>query len=137
MESPGAGIPMWTPNPSATAIANRSPAPESTGPESTAPGNTAPGNTAPGNTGASTGWVSTGLASTGPEDGNRPLPQQTGALVTDSLGRDALGVRLISRPISPLGSGGQPRVAPPSSTPFPPQDPGVLERGDGGDFGGF
>ncbi len=128
MESPGAGIPMWTPNPSATAIANRGSAPESTGRQGTGPQGAGP---------ESTGAASTGRAGTGLEDGNRPLPQQTGALVTDSLGRDGLGVRLISRPISPSGSGGQSRVAPPSSTPFPPQDPGVLERGDGEDFGGF
>jgi hypothetical protein len=123
MESPGAGIPMWTPNPSATAIANRGSAPEGTGPE---------------NAGArNAGAASMGAASTGHGDGNRPLPQQTGALVSDSLGRDAIGVRLISRPISPSGSGSAPSVRPPSWTPFPPQDPGVLERGDGGDVGGF
>ncbi len=123
MESPGAGIPMWTPNASASAIANGGSAPEGSGPASTGAAGTAP--------------TSTGAASTGVEDGNRPLPQQTGALVTDSLGRDALGVRLISRPISPSGSGSQPSVRPPGSEPFPPQDPGVLERGDGGDVGGF
>lgn len=119
MESPGAGIPMWTPDPSATAIANRGTAPQSTGPESSGP-------------------ESTGPESTGPEAGSRPLPQQTGALVTDSLGRDAFGVRLISsRSISQPGAGSPPGVRPTSSSPFPPQDPGVLERGDEGEFGGF
>ena len=129
MESPGAGIPMWTPNPSATAIANRGSAPESTGPESTGPENTGA---------ASTGLASTGRASTGPDDGNRPLPQQTGALVTDSLGRDALGDAVDQQTDQPVGLGEVRRWwPPPNSTPFPPQDPGVLERGDGGDFGGF
>jgi hypothetical protein len=52
-------------------------------------------------------------AATGRHDGNRdedalvPLPRQSGALVADALGRDRLGVKLVSKP-SPGGGGALP-----------------------------
>jgi hypothetical protein len=79
-ESPGHGIPAWAVHPQATVTARRS----SGGGPAGGPGSP---------TALRTGHGDAGRL--------KPLPRQTGALRADSLGRDELGVRLISAPIGP------------------------------------
>lgn len=82
MEAPGHGIPMWEPNPASTAAARnilgggsqRAPGPTPLPPTPPAP------------------------AIAASSDALVPLPKQTGVDRLDALGRDELGIRLVSLP---------------------------------------
>lgn len=83
MAPPGHGIPMWSVHPGATAAARSGLGDGlggSAGAEPPAPASAAEGLT--------------------------PLPRQTGALRSDALGRDELGIRLVAAPTAPGPDGG-------------------------------
>ena len=105
MSPPGAGIPLWEPHPAPTVAARR-----------------IPDAFRPDDIGRRQGRSSFGeggddLASSeslqslrlrgedGDADGLRPLPKQSGVLWADSLGRDRLGVKLVSKAPEPGGPG--------------------------------
>jgi hypothetical protein len=113
-ESPGHGIPAWAVHPQATATARRSSGSGAAvdadsgsllAAASIVPGSSAPaGRPSPAGPSGSAGGPgsSAGSRSQGGDAGHvKQLPRQTGALRADTLGRDELGVRLISAPIGP------------------------------------
>ncbi len=86
---PGAGIPRWQPHPGATAAAGRIPrALELDELERRR-----------GRPGSAVDDPTSQRRDRSDEDGLVPLPKQTGARWADSLGRDRLGVKLVSRPL--------------------------------------
>lgn len=113
-ESPGHGIPAWAVHPQATATARRSSgsgaAVEADGGSLVAAASIVPVSSAPvgrpspsGLSGPAGGPGRPAGSRTGGGDPGhvKRLPRQTGALRADTLGRDELGVRLISVPIGP------------------------------------
>ncbi len=87
MAPPGHGIPMWSVHPGATAAAR-----------------SGLGDGLGDGTGGSAGAVPPAPASAA--EGLTPLPRQTGALRSDAIGRDDLGIRLVAAPTAPGPDGG-------------------------------
>lgn len=87
MAPPGHGIPMWSVHPGATAAAR-----------------SGLGDGLGDGTGGSAGAVPPAPASAA--EGLTPLPRQTGALRSDAIGRDNLGIRLVAAPTAPGPDGG-------------------------------
>jgi hypothetical protein len=113
---PGAGIPFWDPHPGSTAAASRIPEAirlddleRRQGRSLAAEG--ADGSASFGSSGSSASLQSLQSLQSlrrrddvDDADGLRPLPRQTGVLWADSLGRDRLGVKLVSK--TPVPDGG-------------------------------
>jgi hypothetical protein len=95
-EPPGHAIPMWPVHQKATAAARRH-MPGGLG------GAGAEGPAGGGGAGHSSS-TSGSAADAGTAAALRPLPRQTGALSPDALGRDELGIRLITSPTAPAST---------------------------------
>ena len=129
-ESPGQGIPAWAIHPQATATARRSSGVHGAGGRA---GTTDSGGRPPlgagtdasapfgpaGTSGSSGPGGSSAVASADGDPGYvKHLPRPMGTNLTDTLGRDRLGVRLISRTIEPEAQGRP--VTPPQNGPTGP-----------------
>ncbi len=88
-EPPGHGIPMWPVHQKATAAARRHMPGGFEGAGADGPAGLAAGTEHPSSTSGSAPDAGTAAAV-------RPLPRQTGALSSDALGRDELGIRLVT-----------------------------------------
>jgi hypothetical protein len=115
-EPPGHGIPMWPVHQKATAAARRHMQGGFEGAAAEGPAGGAAGTGHPSSTSGSAPGAGTGTTAA-----VRPLPRQTGALSSDALGRDELGIRLITSPGAPTTTS-----RPTDSGPPTPPD------GDGG-----
>jgi hypothetical protein len=114
-EPPGHAIPMWPVHQKATAAARRHMPGGFGGAGAGADGPA--GGAGAGHSSSTSGSA----ADAGTVAAVRPLPRQTGALSSDALGRDELGIRLITSPSAPASTSW-----PTDSGPPPPPD------GDGG-----
>jgi hypothetical protein len=98
-EPPGHSIPMWPVHQKATAAARRHMVGGFEGAGADGPAGRAAGPAHPSSTSGSAPDAGTGTAAA-----VRPLPRQTGALSSDALGRDELGIRLITFPTVPTAT---------------------------------
>jgi hypothetical protein len=109
MSPPGAGIPLWEPDPGATAAARKIPEALRLDDLERRRGRSASRMDDP--------EPSRRCDRNGDDGELVPLPKQSGALVADSLGRDHLGVKLVSRRLPEEGAS-----PPPDGAPSPDPD---------------